>query len=120
MFVETALKTVHNEAIFNLNNGVNRHNGRYWSSQNSHWFQEAQIQNPQKVHVWEGVVEGRIVGPFFIDENLNFEKHLDLLRNLIIPSCRLLFASEIMLLTNNYGSNTMGYHHILRQISGTT
>lgn len=82
------------EATFNLNGVVNRHNCRYWSNQNPHWYQEAHTQNPQKVNVWAGIVGGRIVGPFFIHGNLNSEKYLDLLRNHIIPSCRLLFPGE--------------------------
>ncbi|KAJ8946069.1 hypothetical protein NQ318_009195 [Aromia moschata] len=42
----------------------------------------------------KGIVRGRIVGPFFINGNLNSEKYLDLLRNHIIPSCMLLLVSE--------------------------
>ncbi|KAJ8937047.1 hypothetical protein NQ318_019389 [Aromia moschata] len=39
---------------------------RFWSSQNSHWFQETHTQNPQKVNVWVGLVGGCVVGSFFI------------------------------------------------------
>lgn len=74
------------EATFCLNGLVNRHNSRYWSSENPHWIHEAHTQHPQKLNVWMGIFENRLIGPFFIDGNLNGDKYLDLLNNQIIPA----------------------------------
>ncbi|VEN54798.1 unnamed protein product, partial [Callosobruchus maculatus] len=74
------------EATFCLNGTVNRHNSRYWSNENPHWIHEAHSQHPQKLNVWMGIGGNRLIGPFFIDGNLNGDKYLDLLNNYIIPA----------------------------------
>lgn len=76
------------ECTFTLNSEVNRHNYRYWSDTNPRWMQEFRIQYPQKVNVWAGILNNSIVGPFFIDGDLNAAKYLDMLRNQIIPRIR--------------------------------
>ncbi|KAG8329426.1 hypothetical protein J6590_086307, partial [Homalodisca vitripennis] len=41
------------ECSFMLNGSINRHNCRYWSSENPYWMREASIQQyPLKVNVW--------------------------------------------------------------------
>ncbi|CAH1378461.1 unnamed protein product [Tenebrio molitor] len=48
------------------NNGaVKKHNLHYWAIQNPHWMREQDIQNRWSLSVWGGVVNNRIVGPFF-------------------------------------------------------
>lgn len=39
------------EAIFQLNGNVNRHNCRFWSDSNSRWMIEAHTQYPEKCNV---------------------------------------------------------------------
>ncbi|EFN68079.1 hypothetical protein EAG_05235, partial [Camponotus floridanus] len=73
------------EATFELNGSVNRHNMRYWADENPHWMRDCHTQYPEKVNVWAGILCNRIIGPFFIDGNITAESYLDLLRNRIIP-----------------------------------
>ncbi|VEN42073.1 unnamed protein product, partial [Callosobruchus maculatus] len=65
---------------------VNRQNCRYWTDENPHWMREEHTQYPQKVNVWAGIVGNHIVGPFFIDGNLNGDKYLELLQNYVVPT----------------------------------
>jgi hypothetical protein len=41
------------------------HNLHYWEIQNPHWMREQDIKNRWSLNVWGGVVNNRIVGPFF-------------------------------------------------------
>lgn len=80
------LITFTDESTFKLNGEVNRHNFRYWSNENPHWLVEAHTQTPQKLNVWAGLIRDRIIGPFFIQGNLDGERYLDLLINDIVPA----------------------------------
>ncbi|KAJ8944389.1 hypothetical protein NQ318_017709, partial [Aromia moschata] len=44
-------------------------------------MRELHTQNPEKVNVWAGIIGQNIIGPFFIDGNLNGETYLALLQN---------------------------------------
>lgn len=46
---------------------------------------EVNTQYPEKLNVWAGVLRDQIIGPFFIDGNLNSAKYEDMLRNQIVP-----------------------------------
>lgn len=74
------------ESTFQLNGEVNRHNCRYWSNENPHWLRENHTQYPQKLNVWAGIFRDRIVGPFFIDGNLDGPRYLELLQEQIVPA----------------------------------
>src|SRR5437588_198499 len=74
------------ESTFTLNGHVNRQNCRYRSNENPHWMREEHTQYPEKVNVWAGIVGNHIVGPFFIDGNLNGDKYLELLQNNVVPT----------------------------------
>lgn len=74
------------EATFSLHGFVNKQTYRYWSQLNPHWIMEGRTQRPQKVNVWAGILDGHIIGPFFIDGNLTSEKYLNLLREGIVPA----------------------------------
>lgn len=73
------------ESTFCLNGTVNRHNCRYWSDTNPHWMIQKHTQHPEKLNVWAGIVGRHVVGPFFVEGNLNSEVYLALLQNQIIP-----------------------------------
>lgn len=79
------------EATFCLNGFVNRHNCRYWSSENPHWMMEHHTQYRQKLNVWAGIIGQHIIGPYFIDGNLNADRYLLLLRDHIVPDIVQLF-----------------------------
>lgn len=44
------------EATFQLNGHVNRHNCRFWSDENPRWMSEARAQYPRKLNVCAGVL----------------------------------------------------------------
>lgn len=67
------------EATFCFNGEVNRHNSRYWSRENPHWMREIHTQRQQKVNVWAGIIGDRLIGPFFIEGNLDGAAYLNLL-----------------------------------------
>lgn len=81
------------ESTFYLNGNVNRHNCRYWATENPHWIRENHTQYPQKINVWAGIIGHRIIGPFFIEHNLNGDSYLELLRNRIVPALAALFPN---------------------------
>lgn len=82
------------EATFYLNGIVNRQNCRYWAPANPHWMMEDHTQFPLKVNVWAGIIENKIVGPFFIEGPLNSDKYLDLLEHNIIPALVALYPNN--------------------------
>lgn len=76
------------ESTFHLTGYVNRHNCRYWCQENPYEYREAHTQRPQKQNVWAGILANEIIGPFFIDGNLDGLKYLLLLHNEIVPAMR--------------------------------
>ncbi|KMQ83987.1 transposable element tc3 transposase [Lasius niger] len=56
------------EANFEINGNVNRHNCRFWTNKNPHWMREAHTQNLEKLNVWAGIYNNTLIGPFFIDD----------------------------------------------------
>lgn len=76
------------ESTFHLTGYVNRHNCRYWCQQNPNEYRQAHTQQPQKINVWAGILANEIIGPFFIDGNLNGPKYVILLHQQIVPALR--------------------------------
>lgn len=73
------------EATFNSAGGVNLHNMHYWSENNPHWMQQVAHQNRWSVNVWCGIVEGKIIGPFIFNGNLNGDRYLQFLMHDLPP-----------------------------------
>lgn len=67
------------ESTFTRNGLWNRQNLRYWSRVNPHLGRETSHQYRFAVNVWAGIHRNSIIGPVFIDGNLNAEKFLELL-----------------------------------------
>lgn len=88
------------ESTFHLTGYVNRHNCRYWSQENPHIISEAHTQVRQKLNVWAGILGNRLVGPFFIEGNLNGELYLEMLQKLIVPAMRVAAAAQNMVWEN--------------------
>lgn len=59
-----------------------------WSRNNPHKHYSYRTQYPQKLNVWSGILGDNIIGPFFIEGNLNGPKYLDMLQNEIVPALR--------------------------------
>ena len=83
------------EATFYLNGVINRHNYRFWSQENPRWIFEAHTQRPQKVNVWAGIINNRILGPFFFEGNLTAERYLDFLTFELMPALAVIFPNEV-------------------------
>lgn len=76
------------ESTFHLNGYVNRHNCRYWCEANPNEHRQAHTQRPQKLNVWAGILGDEVIGPFFIDGNLDGPTYILLLHNQIVPAMR--------------------------------
>lgn len=76
------------ECTFTLHGEVNSQNCRYWSTENLRLYNATRTQHPQSINVWAGIIDRRIVGPFFIDGALNAVKYRQLLQERIIPALR--------------------------------
>jgi hypothetical protein len=85
-FLQNVLFT--DESSFPLHGHHNPSVVRYWSRENKHLSVPLRTQYPQKVNVWAGILGNNIVGPFFINGNLNGERYLQLLQQQILPAIR--------------------------------
>ncbi|KAL4085280.1 hypothetical protein QTP88_027139 [Uroleucon formosanum] len=64
------------------NNGVlNKQNHRYWDDQNPHWTFETNNQSMWGTNVWCGLINGKLLGPYFYDGTLNGRRYHDFLLN---------------------------------------
>lgn len=52
------------ESTFHRNGVVNRHNCRYWATENPNVKMESHSQKKEKVNVWAGVLGDSLIGPF--------------------------------------------------------
>lgn len=82
------------ESTFHVNGYVNRHNCRYWCEINPNEHRQAHTQRPQKENVWAGILKNEIIGPFFIDGNLDGPKYVLLLHIHIVPAMRISAARQ--------------------------
>lgn len=83
-FIENILFT--DESSFPLHGKHNSSIMRYWSEENQHRSVALRTQFPQKVNVWTGILGRHVVGPFFIEGNLNAVKYLRLLQTRVLPT----------------------------------
>ena len=63
----------------------NRQHFQVWARQNPYAVIDCNTQYQAKLNVWAGMYNGNIVGPYFIDGNLNGARFRQLLENRIIP-----------------------------------
>lgn len=78
-FAKTILFT--DEAKFTNNGLFNRKNHIYWAQENPHITVERRDQHVFSINVWCGIIDTKILGPYFYEENLNSERYLLFLRN---------------------------------------
>lgn len=55
---------------------------------------EANTQYPRKVNVWAGIINNRIIGPYFFNETLNGEGYLEFSDNFLVPTLKRLFPDN--------------------------
>lgn len=69
------------EATFTTNGVVSSQNSRYWAEHNPSWVINCKRQYSSKINVWCGILNNKIIGPFFYEGNLNSENFLHFLNN---------------------------------------
>lgn len=82
-FVENIMFS--DEAIFYVSGKVNRHNFRYWSSENPKWVEDRKVQGDPRIMVWAGIWNVRIIGPFYFDTTVDKDSYLTMLKTFLQP-----------------------------------
>ena len=72
------------EAHFWLSGYVNNQNYRFWASENPRLY-ETTTMKPQRITVWCAISESEIIGPVFLDQNINGERYERMLQEEFIP-----------------------------------
>ena len=64
------------------NNGWFNRNIHYrWTHKNQHFHRETAFQERFGINVWLGILDSKVIGPFFFEEHLSGEMYLNFLRN---------------------------------------
>ncbi|XP_025413677.1 uncharacterized protein LOC112685867, partial [Sipha flava] len=64
------------------NNGVlSKQNHRYWNDKKPQWTFETNNQTVWGTNVWCGLINGKLLGPYFYDSTLNGRRYNDFLLN---------------------------------------
>lgn len=71
------------EATFTRVGLFNVHNEHLWCEANPHATRRDSFQSRFSVNVWAGILNNHLIGPHFIDGNLNGPKYEDFLRNIL-------------------------------------
>jgi hypothetical protein len=71
------------EATFTNHGKVNTRNVHYWAAENPRWLRQVENQHQWSVKVWYVVIGNRIIGPYFIEGNLNGERYAAFLLNIL-------------------------------------
>lgn len=69
------------ESTFKKDGYINLHNLHEWHIENPHLTREDRSQYRFKVNMWTGILNGNIIGPFEMPENLTGESYLNFLQN---------------------------------------
>lgn len=64
------------ECIFYEDGTFNRHNNHWWAQGNPHWTRVTHRQSRYSVNVWAAIIGDHVIGPVFIDGNVNGESYL--------------------------------------------
>lgn len=97
------------EANFNNQGQVNRHNYHYWSNQNPYWHRQIRHQHQWSFNVWCGLVNGYVVGPHFFGGHLTANRYNNFLQNELPVFWRMLICTQ----DNAYGFSRMAHLHIV-------
>ncbi|KAE8743491.1 hypothetical protein FOCC_FOCC010914, partial [Frankliniella occidentalis] len=71
------------ECTFGSDGTANRHNSHHWAAKgnNPHCYQNNRRQGHFSVNVWAGIVGDFIVGPYFLEHNVNAENYANFLND---------------------------------------
>jgi len=79
------------EAHFHLNGFVNKQNMRFWGTENPRIVHQRSL-HPVKVTVWCGVTAGKVLGPYFFEDEaenaltITGERYREMLENFVRPA----------------------------------
>jgi len=59
------------EASFGSDGCINRHNEHHYAEHNPHYIKQINVQGRWTVNVWLGIIGDHIIGPEFIQNNVN-------------------------------------------------
>ncbi|EFN75585.1 hypothetical protein EAI_08253, partial [Harpegnathos saltator] len=59
------------ECIFHSDSGINRHNEHHYAEENPHCRKTVHVQRKYSIHVWAGILDDKIIGPFFFAEDVH-------------------------------------------------
>ena len=76
------------ESTFTTNGTVATQNCRFWSRENPNFKITTRSQYYKKVNVWCAIMYGKIIGPYFFNENVNQRTYLEMLQNFLLPAVR--------------------------------
>lgn len=69
------------ESTFKKDGYMNLHNLHEWHVENPHLMREDRSQYRFKINMWTGILNGSIIGPFELPENLDGAAYLDFLQH---------------------------------------
>lgn len=69
------------ESRFNNNGWFNRNIHYRWTQGNQHFHRETAFQERFGINVWLGILDTKVVGPFFFNEHLTGEMYYNFLNN---------------------------------------
>ena len=58
------------ECTFRSDGRINRHNEHHYAEENPHCRKETHVQGQFHVNVWMGILDDRVIGPYFFPENV--------------------------------------------------
>lgn len=71
------------EATFTRMGIFNVHNEHWWSDQNPYVTRQDAYQHRFSVNVWAGILNNRLIGPYFIDGRLDSVSYLNILNSVV-------------------------------------
>lgn len=71
------------ESTFTNSGIFNRKNKHFYATDNPHLIQEVRPQIRFSINLWCGILNNKIIGPIFIDGNLNQHNYLQLLEDML-------------------------------------
>ena len=73
------------EKYFVLKQGPNRQIDRYWAPENLHRIVECKTQSQKRAMCWTGLVDGQVLGPFWIEGTMDQYVYNELLEKKVWP-----------------------------------
>jgi hypothetical protein len=83
--IESEFMFFSDEAHVHLDGTVNKQNWRIWGTENPHIGSQKPLHS-KRITIWAAVSKQSVIGPIFIEENVNSHNYVELLENKFIPA----------------------------------